>query len=129
MSPSPYLARACRFHLYINDPHHPRKAVSIMIVEYIRYAVEEARRAAFEQAYTQAQTALQASPHCLAYELSQCVEDPDHYILRIEWDSLEGHMEGFRKSAVFQPFFQAVRPFFNDIEEMRHYEVTAIRTV
>ena len=99
-----------------------------MIVEYVRYTIAEDRREAFEQAYGQAQASLQASPHCLVYELSHCVEEPDHYILRIEWDSMDGHLEGFRKSEAFQAFLQAVRPFFNDIEEMRHYEVTAIST-
>ena len=99
-----------------------------MIVEYVRYAIAEDRREAFEQAYGQAQASLQASPHCLAYELSHCVEEPDHYILRIEWDSMDGHLEGFRKSEAFQAFLQAVRPFFHDIEEMRHNEVTAIST-
>ncbi len=99
-----------------------------MIVEYVRYTIAEARRGDFERAYDQAQMALQASPHCLGYELSHGVEEPDHYILRIEWDSMEGHLEGFRKSEAFQAFLQAVRPFFHDIEEMRHYEVTAIST-
>jgi hypothetical protein len=32
---------------------------------------------------------------------------------------------GFRQSADFKPFLEAARPFFNDIEEMTHYEVTA----
>lgn len=97
-----------------------------MIVEYIRYTIPEAQRPAFEQAYSQAQAALLASPHCLRYELSQCVEEADSYILRIEWDSLHGHMQGFRSSPDFRTFFAAVRPFVNNIAEMRHYEVTNV---
>ena len=46
-----------------------------MIVEYIRYSIDEAERGAFEDAYSRAQTALIKSTHCLAYELSQCAED------------------------------------------------------
>jgi hypothetical protein len=49
------------------------------------------------------------------------VEDPDYYPLRIEWDSTDGHMKGFRTSREFKPFFEAVKPFFNEIQEMRHY--------
>ncbi|MGB7955779.1 MAG: hypothetical protein WCF23_17535 [Candidatus Nitrosopolaris sp.] len=48
-------------------------------------------------------------------------------MLRIEWDSLEGHMKGFRSSPEFQVFFEAVKPLFNDIEEMQHYELTHIK--
>jgi quinol monooxygenase YgiN len=98
-----------------------------MIVEYTRYKIDIARRNQFEGAYNQAQQVLSDSPHCLSYELSHCVEKPEHYILRIEWDSTEGHLKGFRTSPAFQDFFAAVRPFFQEIEEMEHYEVTAIR--
>ncbi|HEX8430079.1 MAG TPA: antibiotic biosynthesis monooxygenase family protein [Longimicrobium sp.] len=98
-----------------------------MIVEYIRYKIPEDTRDAFEGAYDRARTALAASSHCLAYELSRCVEEPASYILRIEWDSVEGHMRGFRTSPEFRAFFAEVRPFVGQIEEMRHYEPTAVR--
>lgn len=95
-----------------------------MIVEYIRYEVSDAD--GLVQAYESARSALDASPHCLGYELSRCTEEPKSFILRIEWDSAEGHLQGFRKSAEFGSFFAAVRPFLNDIREMRHYELTPV---
>ena len=95
-----------------------------MVVEYIRYTLDEGRAEAFEQAYRQAADALEASDHCERYEVSRCSEDPSTHVVRIEWDSEEGHMSGFRKSPEFGPFFAAVQPFVNDIEEMRHYNVT-----
>ena len=93
-----------------------------MVVEYIRYRVDADRREAFERAYGQAAASLEASSHCLAYEITRGVEDPEAYIVRIEWDSIEGHEQGFRQSVEFREFFRAVKPFFDDIEEMRHYE-------
>ncbi len=98
-----------------------------MIVEYIRYTIANDRRDAFEAAYAEASAPLGASPHCLAYELARCVEDPTRYILRIEWDSAEGHMKGFRASPEFRTFFASIRPYVGDIEEMRHYERTPVR--
>ena len=98
-----------------------------MIVEYIRYKIDEERRAAFEKAYAKAGESLAASSQCLAYELSRCTEDAQQYILRIEWDSADGHMKGFRSSPEFKTFFAAIQPYVKDIEEMRHYEVTAVR--
>jgi quinol monooxygenase YgiN len=95
-----------------------------MIVEYIRYRIAEDRRPAFERAYQEAGEALSASPHCRAYELSHDVEELDHYILRIDWDSLEGHLQGFRTSAEFRSFFTAASPYVGAIEEMHHYEPT-----
>jgi len=95
-----------------------------MIVEYIRYAAEDAE--ALIAAYAQARPWLDASPHCLAYEVTRCTEEPQSIIVRIEWDSEEGHLQGFRKSAAFGPFLQAVRPFIGQIQEMRHYALTSV---
>ncbi len=93
-----------------------------MVVEYIRYRIDADRREAFEGAYSKAAASLDASSHCLAHEIARGVEDPEAYIVRIEWDSIEGHEQGFRQSVEFREFFGAVKPFFDDIEEMRHYE-------
>jgi hypothetical protein len=49
--------------------------------------------------------------------------DPCAYTVRIEWDSAEGHLQGFRASPEFRSFFAAERPYVDQIEEMRHYEV------
>ena len=95
-----------------------------VVIEYIRYSVPEERHVEFEEAYGEAAKVLEASPHCLGYEVSHGVEEPGHYVVRIEWDSIEGHERGFRGSPEFRSFFQAVRPFFDDIQEMSHYEMT-----
>ena len=95
-----------------------------MVVEYIRYSIDDARADGFEQAYRRAAEALAASEHCERYEVSRCSEDPSQHIVRIEWDSEQGHLSGFRQSPEFRNFFDAVGPFVNDIEEMRHYQVT-----
>lgn len=92
-----------------------------MVVEYIRYKVAAADAKQFERDYAAAGNLLASSPHCLRYELSRCVEEPEMYVVRIEWDSLEGHMQGFRRSDVFQSFFAQVRAYVNHIQEMRHY--------
>ena len=99
-----------------------------MIVEYIRYNIDGARAEAFEHAYRRASEALQASEHCERYEVSRCTEDPTQHVVRIEWDSEDGHLSGFRQSPEFRGFFEAVGPFVHDIDEMRHYQVTLSST-
>lgn len=98
-----------------------------MIMEYIRYRIPAERQLDFEGAYVKAAEALDASPHCLAYELARFVEEPERYVLRIDWDSLEGHLQGFRSSAEFRRFLGHVRAFVSNIEEMQHYEAMSVR--
>src|SRR5439155_18324495 len=104
-----------------------------MIVEYIRYKLKsgegssaENASSSFEAAYRTASSSLDVSPHCLGYELTRCVEDPSRYILRIEWDSVEGHLAGFRRASEFAPFLAAIKPYIGQIEEMQHYALTPI---
>ena len=97
-----------------------------MIVEYTRYRISQDRQRAFEQAYQNAQQYLHISPHCIGYELSHCREDPERYVLRIEWVSEEEHLQGFRHEPDFTNFFSSVQPFTSEIEEMRHYELTGV---
>ena len=56
----------------------------VVIVEYIRYKIPQEKYSEFEAAYNKAQDSLKKSPHCLSYEVSNCVEDPNYYVVRIE---------------------------------------------
>ena len=100
-----------------------------MVVEYIRYTIPPKDIQAFESDYGMAASALGTSAHCLGYELSRCLDEPGRYMLRIEWDSVDGHMNGFRSSDAFGRFFAAIKPYVGQIEEMQHYEQTPVRSV
>lgn len=97
-----------------------------MIIEYIRYKVESSQSEEFIAAYSKAAEQLDGSEYCIAYELSECEEEPGQFLLRIEWTSTEEHLNGFRKSALFPEFFSNIKRFFNNIQEMRHYKQTAV---
>jgi quinol monooxygenase YgiN len=97
-----------------------------MVIEYIRYKVEPSQRESLLTAYSQAAAQLDASPYCLSYELTECAEEAGQFMLRIEWTSTEEHLQGFRKSALFPPFFAAIKGFFTNIQEMRHYQLTSV---
>jgi heme-degrading monooxygenase HmoA len=96
-----------------------------MIVEYIRYTIDASHRDAFEHAYSEAGHILEAAPQCVSHEVSRCSEEPTAFTVRIEWESLRAHEEGFRHSPAFGPFLDLVKPYFGAIQEMRHYEPLA----
>src|SRR5215212_10135790 len=97
-----------------------------MTIEYIRYKVTPEQREAFIQSYKHASEQLNASKFCLAYELAECEEEAGQFVLRIEWTSIEEHLNGFRKSADFPQFFIHVKPFLDKIQEMQHYKLADI---
>jgi truncated hemoglobin YjbI/quinol monooxygenase YgiN len=98
-----------------------------LIVEYIRYQIRAEQCEEFEAAYGRAAGALSTAPQCVEYELTNSVEEPGSYILRIVWTSEVDHLEGFRRGANFAEFFAAIRPYVADIQEMRHYRRTPVR--
>jgi hemoglobin len=98
-----------------------------VIVEYIRYHIPADRAGEFEAAYGRASASLAAAPQCVDYELARCADEPESYILRITWNSAKDHLEGFRGGEHFPAFFTEVKPYVSDIQEMRHYEKTAVR--
>jgi heme-degrading monooxygenase HmoA len=93
-----------------------------MITEVIRYKIPSAQAEAFAQAYQQAESILQNSRHCLGYKLLHGIEEPENWILLLHWDSVEDHEEGFRREPGFGAFLNLVQPFFQQIQEMKHYE-------
>lgn len=95
-------------------------------VEIIRYTIQKERGADFEKAYEKAGEYLAASPFCLGYNVLRGDEEPEHYIVTIYWTSKEEHLNGFRKSADFQKFLKLVSPYYNNIDEMKHYNKTSI---
>jgi len=95
-------------------------------VEIIRYTIAGSNQHSFEEVYRKACTVLQSSPYCLGYEIIHGAEDPSSYIVRIHWTSTADHMNGFRRSKEFMTFFNLVKPFYNDIQEMKHYEQTPL---
>ncbi|MDJ0755143.1 MAG: antibiotic biosynthesis monooxygenase family protein [Ardenticatenaceae bacterium] len=97
-----------------------------MVVEYIRYRISSEKQNSFLEAYSKAASALDDSEYCLGYELSHCEEEPDRFILRIEWTSTEDHLGKFRSSPEFRAFLPHIRPYINDIEEMQHYQLTQV---
>lgn len=91
-------------------------------IEMIRYDIPEASYAVFEQAYTRAGKLLEDSPYCKGYHIIKGHDEPNHYIVTIYWTSVEDHMQKFRGSEQFASFFQLVKPFYNNIMEMKHYQ-------
>ena len=99
---------------------------SNMSIEYIRYTIPVSQHEQFLSDYAKAAEFLQVSPVCLGYDLTQGEEEPNNFILRITWTSTQDHLNGFRKSNDFSKFLGHIRPYYNNIQEMKHYRPTSV---
>jgi heme-degrading monooxygenase HmoA len=95
------------------------------MIEYIRYRMPESDGDRFVEAYERAGEYLARSAHCRGWELRRGVEDPERFVVRIEWDSQAGHEQGFRESELFEPFLAHLRAYAPFREEMAHYGLAA----
>ncbi len=97
-----------------------------MALEVIRYLIEGGKEKEFEADYVQAAKILDDSPYCEGYELSRSKKESNRYLLLINWQSMDAHLQGFRQSTEFGEFFRLVKPYYNMLEEMEHYERTIV---
>jgi heme-degrading monooxygenase HmoA len=69
-----------------------------MIIEMAVLPVRAGQEAAFEAALRRARPLIAETPGFRSLTLSRGIESPAHYLLLVEWDSVEAHEVGFRRS-------------------------------
>lgn len=97
-----------------------------MVPEIIRFSIPAEKQEEFLHRYAEAGKLLQSAEPCLGYEMLQCQGEPQLFLMTIYWDSVSGHLDGFRKSDLFIQFLSCVRPFIEHVSEMAHYRFTDI---
>ncbi len=71
--------------------------------------IQPGQRDEFEQAFLAAQAIIASMPGYMSHQLQKYIEEPDRYILLVNWEALEDHAVGFRRSARYQEWNSAVR--------------------
>ena len=92
-----------------------------MCIEYIRFHVPVTEQPSFMKAIQMACRVLDYSTGCLNYEVAGCIEDTPLFVWRIEWVSMEAHLNVFRKEEMYEAFVEEMKPFLGYIVEMNHY--------
>lgn len=77
--------------------------------------------AEFEAAFAQARPLIAAQPGFLGISMSRSVESPDLYLLLVQWESVEAHTEGFRKSPEFGQWRELLHHFYASPPVIEHF--------
>ncbi len=100
-----------------------------MVLERVIFTAKEGSEADFQAAFANARRYLEESVGCQSVELLQGVERPETFLLLVEWDLIESHMEGFVKSPSFAAFAELLGPHLNGGPQMEHYASLYITSV
>ena len=92
-----------------------------MILEVAVLDVRPGRGEAFEAAFREAQSIIASMPGYRRHELQHCLENGDRYLLLVEWQTLEAHTEGFRRSAGYQRWKELLHHFYDPFPVVEHY--------
>ncbi len=93
-----------------------------MIVEHAVLEVVPGQEAAFEEAFATAKTLIRQAAGFHSLRLSRCVEEPNQYLLLVDWQQLEDHTIGFRGSTAYQEWRSLLHHFYDPFPTVTHYE-------
>ncbi len=96
-----------------------------MIVEHALLPVIPGHEAEFEAAFEEAKSIIASSPGCKGVSLSRCIEQPSQYLLLVEWERLEDHVELFRGSPDFQRWRALLHHFYDPAPVVEHFRPIA----
>lgn len=94
-----------------------------MVLEHARINVIPGREAEFELALAKARAVISAADGFLSLELHRGVESPAHYLLLVEWATLEDHTVGFRESPAFGEWRALIGEFFDGQPVVDHFSL------
>lgn len=92
-----------------------------VILEHGVLSVRPGEEAQFEAAFTEARSLISCQPGFLRLSLSRSIESPNLYLLLVEWETVEAHTEGFRKSPQFEQWRALLHGFYEPKPVIEHF--------
>jgi len=93
-----------------------------MIVEVAEFRVKAEDHAEFGKALAAGvEKFLSKSRGYRSHRILGGIESPGRYLLVVQWESLEDHMEGFRGGPTFADWRAVISPFFVQPPQMEHF--------
>ncbi|HTR05088.1 MAG TPA: antibiotic biosynthesis monooxygenase [Paraburkholderia sp.] len=94
-----------------------------MVYEMAHITVSAGKNAQFEAGVKEALPLFHRARGCRGVELQRSVEEPNQYVLVVQWDTVEDHMVHFRESADFEEWRRLVGPYFEKPPAVGHTQV------
>ena len=92
-----------------------------MILEVAILDVKPGQEAEFESVFEKAQKIISSMNGYVSHQLQKCIENPNRYILLVNWQTLEDHTKGFRESDEYQKWRAMLHHFYDPFPIVEHY--------
>jgi heme-degrading monooxygenase HmoA len=92
-----------------------------LILEVAILDVRPGQESEFEIAFEEAQKIISSMNGYVSHQLQKCIEDPNRYILLVNWQTLEDHTKGFRGSDEYQKWRAMLHHFYDPFPIVEHY--------
>jgi heme-degrading monooxygenase HmoA len=92
-----------------------------MILEAAILNVIPGNETQFERDFATAGQYISAIKGYIKHTLSQCVEQPNQYLLLVEWKTLEDHTIGFRQSPQYLEWKKLLHHYYDPFPLVQHY--------
>jgi heme-degrading monooxygenase HmoA len=92
-----------------------------MVLEVALIDVREGCADEFAAAYTEAYPILATTPGCRSVRMTGGVETPTRFVLLVEWDSVDAHLDNFRATDRFTRWRALIGPYFDGAPSVEHF--------
>ena len=96
-----------------------------MIVELAIIRAQTGKADAMRQGLQAARAVISQAEGYRGSVFHQGIEDPQRFVLRVEWDSVEAHMKGFREGPLFPQWRSHFGQLIDGTPDVSHFEVIA----
>ncbi len=83
-----------------------------MVLEHAVITIRPGTAPEFEDAMRRARAVIARSNGFVSLELHRGVETPEKYLLLVEWETIDDHLVGFRRSDSFLEWRSLIGPYF-----------------
>jgi heme-degrading monooxygenase HmoA len=92
-----------------------------MVLEVALIDVLEGCEDEFAAAYRKGHEILASTPGCRSVRMTRGIETTNRFVLLVEWDSVDAHLDNFRATDRFNEWRTLVGAFFDGAPRVEHF--------
>lgn len=93
-----------------------------MILEVAILNIKKGLSTEFETSFDKAKDIISSKNGYISHQLKKCIEQEDKYILLVNWETIEDHEIGFRKSEEYNQWKALLHHFYEPFPIVEHYK-------